>query len=83
MYSIIWFISQVLGGNFLEGGESSLSFWGKAQSISQIVDSTFQLYILVTEDEMGGMKWLDQKKNSGTIDTYMDTNEHSINVQSL
>jgi len=26
MYSIIWFISQVLGGNFLEGGESSLSF---------------------------------------------------------
>gem|GEM_PF-3935335 len=30
---------------------------------------------------MGGMKWLDQKKNSGTIDTYMDTYEHSINVQ--
>jgi len=25
--------------------------------------------------------WLDQKKNSGTIDTYMDTYEHSINVQ--
>ena len=46
-------------------------------------DSAFQRYILVTEDEMGGMKWLDQKKNSGTIDTYMDTNEHSINVQSL
>jgi len=46
-------------------------------------DSAFQWYILVTEDEMGGMKWLDQKKNSGTIDTYMDTNEHSINVQSL
>jgi len=44
-------------------------------------DSAFQRYILVTEDEMGGMKWLDQKKNSGTIDTYMDTNEHSINVQ--
>ena len=41
-------------------------------------DSAFQRYILVTEDEMGGMKWLDQKKNSGTIDTYMDTNEHSI-----
>ena len=32
-------------------------------------DSAFQRYILVTEDEMGGMKWLDQKKNSGTIDT--------------
>ena len=46
-------------------------------------DSAFQRYILVTEDEMGGMKWLDQKKNSGTIDTYIDTNEHSINVQSL
>ena len=46
-------------------------------------DSAFQRYILVTEDEMGGMKWLDQKNNSGTIDTYMDTNEHSINVQSL
>jgi hypothetical protein len=30
---------------------------------------------------MGGMKWLDKKTNSGTIDTYMDTNEHSINVQ--
>ena len=44
-------------------------------------DSAFQRYILVTEDEMGGMKWLDQKKNSGTIDTYIDTYEHSINVQ--
>ena len=44
-------------------------------------DSAFQRYILVTEDEMGGMKWLDQKKNSGTIDTYMDTIGHSINVQ--
>ena len=32
-------------------------------------DSAFQRYLLVTEDEMGGMKWLDQKKNSGTIDT--------------
>jgi len=46
----------------------------------QETDSAFQRYILVTEDEMGGMKWLDQKKNSGTIDSYMDTYEQSINV---
>ncbi len=44
-------------------------------------DSAFQRYILVTEDEMKGMKWLDQKKLSRTIDTYMDTNGNSINVQ--
>ena len=44
-------------------------------------DSAFQRYILVTEDEMKGMKWLDQKKISRTIDTYMDTNGNSINVQ--
>ena len=36
-------------------------------------DSAFQRYILVTEDEIGGIKWLDKKTNSGTIDTYMDT----------
>ena len=51
------------------------------QASGHKTDSAFQRYILVTEDEMGGMKWLDQKKNSGTIDTYMDTNEHSNNVQ--
>ena len=48
------------------------------EAIKQTVLSNVKL---VTEDEMGGMKWLDQKKNSGTIDTYMDTYEHSINVQ--
>ena len=33
-------------------------------------DSASQRYILVTEDEMGGMKWLDQKRGkSETMDT--------------
>ena len=37
-------------------------------------DSAFQRYNLVTEDEMKGMKWLDEKEEkSGTIDTYLDT----------
>ena len=37
-------------------------------------DSAFQCYNLVTEEEMKGMKWLDEKEEkSGTMDTYMDT----------
>ena len=37
-------------------------------------DSAFQRYNLVTEDEMKGIKWLEEKGgNSGMMDTYMDT----------
>ena len=37
-------------------------------------DSAFKWYNLVTEEEMKGMKWLEEKaKDSGTMDTYMDT----------
>ena len=33
--------------------------------------SAFQQYILVTEDEMSGMKWLEEKEeDSAPIDTY-------------
>jgi hypothetical protein len=42
-----------------------------------ITIGAFQLYILVTEEEMRGMKWLDQKEGiSGTMDTYMDTTDN-------
>ena len=38
-------------------------------------DSAFQRYNLVTEEEMKGMKWLEENaENSGMMDTYMDTN---------
>ncbi len=37
-------------------------------------DSAFQRYNLVTEEEMKGMKWLEEKgANLGMMDTYMDT----------
>jgi hypothetical protein len=37
-------------------------------------DSAFQRYLLATEDELSGMKWLEQKEEKpGTMDTYMDT----------
>jgi integrase len=37
-------------------------------------DSVFQRYNFVSEEEMKGIKWLDEKSvNSGTMDTYMDT----------
>jgi integrase len=37
-------------------------------------DSAFQRYNLVTEEEMKGMKWLEEKGgNSRMMDTYMDT----------
>ena len=48
------------------------------QASGHKTDSAFQRYILVTEDEMSGMKWLDQKGGrTGTMDTYMDTFEQS------
>ena len=41
-------------------------------------DYTFQHYILVTEDEMSGMKWLVEKAEySLPMDTYIDTCEQS------
>ena len=41
------------------------------------IDSFSQCTILVTEDEMGGMKWLEEKgENSGMIYTYMDTKKN-------
>ena len=37
-------------------------------------DIAFQRYNFVSEEEMKGIKWLDEKSvNSGTMDTYMDT----------
>ena len=37
-------------------------------------DSAFKRYNLVTEEEMKGMKWLEENgENSGMMDTYMDT----------
>ena len=37
-------------------------------------DSAFKRYNLVTEEEMKGMKWLEEKvEDSGMMDTYMDT----------
>ena len=39
-----------------------------------------ELVEFVTEDEMGGMKWLEDKEEKpGTMDTYMDTSEQSKN----
>ena len=52
------------------------------QASGHKTDSAFQRYILVTEDEMVGKKWLDQKRGkSGTMDTYMDTIEQLKKVQ--
>ena len=37
-------------------------------------DSAFKRYNLVTEEEMKGVKWLEEKaKDSGMMDNYMDT----------
>ena len=42
-------------------------------------DSAFKRYNLVTEEEMKGMKWLEEKgENSGMMDTYMDTKINQI-----
>ena len=44
------------------------------RALGHKTDSAFQRYNLVTEEEMKGMKWLDEKEEkSGTMDTYMDT----------
>ena len=44
------------------------------QASGHKTDSAFKRYNLVTEEEMKGMKWLEEKaKDSGTMDTYMDT----------
>ena len=43
-------------------------------------DSAFKRYNLVTEEEMKGMKWLEEKEeNCGTMDTYMDTRSNLKN----
>ena len=50
---------------------------------NQITISAFQRYILFTEEEMRGMKWLDQKEGrTGTMDTFMDTTDNFKKVQS-
>ena len=42
-----------------------------------ITIGAFQRYILVTEEEMRGMKWLDQKEGrTGTMDTFIDTTDN-------
>ena len=53
------------------------------QASAHKTDSAFQRYIFITEDEMDGMKWLDQKRGkSRTMDTYMDTIELLNKVKS-
>ena len=48
------------------------------QASGHKTDIAFQRYNLVTEEEIQGMKWLDEKEGKpGTIDTYMDTNAKS------
>jgi len=48
------------------------------QAYGHKTDSAFQRYILVTEDEMSRMKWLEEKEEKPeTMDTYMDTCEQS------
>ena len=43
-------------------------------------DSAFKRYNLVTEEEMKGMKWLEEKEeNCRTMDTYMDTRSNLKN----
>ncbi len=43
--------------------------------------SVFKRYNLVTEEELSKVKWADENKNSGCIDTYMDTKEKGLQVK--
>ena len=44
------------------------------QASTAKTDSAFQRHNLVTEEEINGMKWLEEKeRKTRTMDTYMDT----------
>lgn len=45
--------------------------------------SCFKRYNLVTEDELAGIKWPEEGRIPGTVDTYMDTKEKRAASQSL
>ena len=50
------------------------------QASGHKTDSAFQRYNHVTEEEIKGVKWLEEKaEDPGTMDTYMDTCEQSKN----
>lgn len=45
--------------------------------------SCFKRYNLVTEDELAQIRWPEEGKIAGTMDTYMDTNEKGVTNKSL
>lgn len=45
--------------------------------------SVFKRYNLVTEEELSGIKWSEEGRITGTMDTYMDTNEKEASNGSL
>jgi integrase len=45
--------------------------------------SVFKRYNLVTEEELSKVKWADENKISGCVDTYMDTNEKRLTGKNL